>query len=283
MPSEEDDNNKTDHGHKIYQKVDSIGYQHIGPVNVYPDSAYVITYDIVKVNQSNLNETLNTIAAKIDVKTHETGFEYNNIPFVEYDGFENLMTKDKLILLAPSGSGKSRSIIELLTKRVNELDSIYIINPKDVRDPKRISLEKLVNNTASGNNAIVWDNFPDDLSKAAIIEHGLEALAIVSSNKVKNVILALSPKYLQKYEGNIGRVDENLYVHRIRFNQIEITKIIESYGESITELREVYYKLIKPNLHAISRILYRKEPTPFYVHSYLSSLTSERKKTQKRI
>jgi ABC-type multidrug transport system fused ATPase/permease subunit len=127
-----------------------------------------VSFAIFVVDKSKTEEIVQKIGIAINVQLNLE--KDQPIPFVPSDQFEEAKISEKLLLSGPSGSGKSRIILEVLRHRLSNLEKIYIINPRNPigADPSsRASLTDLINRFTP-NDAVIWDNFPDDLVRRDI-------------------------------------------------------------------------------------------------------------------
>ena len=74
-------------------------------------------------------DTVQKVATAINVQFTEESS--NQLPFVPFKEFQNLLTEQKVFLFGPSGCGKSRTIIELLRSNNASYDRIFVINPSN--------------------------------------------------------------------------------------------------------------------------------------------------------
>src|SRR3712207_5324137 len=118
-----------------------------------------VSYAILRKG-TNIEETLQKISIAINV---QLTFDMQTIPFVAYDGFENIRHSSKLFLFGPSGCGKSRILYEIIKRKITEYDSIIILNPRNtagIEEVGRTDLFELIQRIDQ-NDAILWDNFPE--------------------------------------------------------------------------------------------------------------------------
>ena len=73
-------------------------------------------------------ETVQKVATAINVQFTESS---NQLPFVAFKEFENLLREEKVFLFGPSGCGKSRTIVELLRSKKGTYERIFVINPSN--------------------------------------------------------------------------------------------------------------------------------------------------------
>jgi hypothetical protein len=167
------------------------------------------------------------------------------IPFITFNEFDKSSREDKVYLYGPSGSGKSRGIFEIIKSKVTVIDRIYIVNPRTVitgAESGRIDLYELIDRVTE-NDAVLWDNYPDDLVKKDI-ESGRKALEVICPKNVKSLLIALKPKYLESYRDILTDIFE-LYEHNAKYDKEKIKSIVKAYGTNIrlrtgTTRRKVY-------------------------------------------
>ena len=130
----------------------------------------------------------------IAINVQFTGFS-ENLPFVPPKQFASLVREEKIFLVGPSGSGKSRAIIEILRSKNPTYDRIFVINPSNPAglDSARQSIASL-SQQFGRNDIVIWDNFPDGLVKRDL-QSAFGALEIINSSQVQNLYIALKPTY----------------------------------------------------------------------------------------
>ena len=88
-----------------------------------------VSYTIVPVSHELVDQVLQSVATAINLRL---SLEQNQpFPFVEFDSFSAALKQDKVFLYGPGGSGKSRSIFELLSRGILHFDRIIIVNPRN--------------------------------------------------------------------------------------------------------------------------------------------------------
>lgn len=234
------------------------------------DEPIEISYTMLTaVNQRNRSEILQKVVAAINVQlTLENG---QNIPLVSSNDFDTVKLQDKLFIYGPSGCGKSRCNYELVKDKLNQVENIFIINPRQTigEESGRISIHELAFKL-NQKDIVIWDNFPDDLLKRDV-ESAQKVIEIISVKDVMNLLVALKPKYLEFYRGVTRKVPE-LYDYEVAYDKERIESIIKSYGKNIIQFTEVYEKYVLPNIHQISAILWQKEPLPVTILAYYREL-----------
>jgi hypothetical protein len=204
------------------------------------------------------------------------------LPFVSFTGYDTAEQANKLFLFGPSGCGKSRSIFEILKSKMTVFEKVYIINPRNTttKDSGRISVFELINKIGE-NDALVWDNFPDDLIKRDF-DTAKEVLEIISSKNLKGLFIALKPEYLEPYRGLVSRIPEynncEVFYEKERFRDI-----LKTYGTTIPRFKKIYQRYIEDELSRISGILWQKEATPLTVLDYYRDLMRVEDKSEPKI
>jgi ABC-type transport system involved in cytochrome bd biosynthesis fused ATPase/permease subunit len=87
-----------------------------------------VSYTLFAVERRNsLEGLLQKIATTINV---QLTFENQPLPFVPFNGFDEIKHHDKVFLYGPSGCGKSRGIVEIIKDQLEGFDNVYIIKSK---------------------------------------------------------------------------------------------------------------------------------------------------------
>jgi class 3 adenylate cyclase len=237
-----------------------------------------VSYTVLdNVQKEDIDSILQKIATAINVQlTLPDGGE---IPYVPFDGFNNAIHEDKVYLYGTSGSGKSRTIFEIIKSKVAGFERIFIINPRNVitgSESGRIDVYELADQLTES-DAILWDNFPDDLVKKNI-DSASKVMEIISSKNVKNLLVALKPKYLEFYRDIVIDVPE-LYKHQLSYDKEKIRSIVKLYGTK-TGFKQLYEKYLVKDLDKISKTLWEKEPTPLTVLDYYKELSNKESQKQ---
>jgi class 3 adenylate cyclase len=231
-------------------------------------------------DKGSIDELIQKIATSINV---QLALEEGNqkIPFIPFNGFDNVQHDDKLLLYGPSGCGKSRGIFEIIKRTITDekkkekgIKNIYIITPRHTleNEPiKRAKLYELVNKF-NNNDIVIWDNFPDGLLKKDL-DSAQNVLEILSSKNVESLFVALKPKYLEMYRDIAAKTPE-IYKHELSYDKQKIKDILKWYGTDIASFKVLYEKDIANNLDKIAKILWQKEPTPLTVLDYYRELSS---------
>jgi len=235
-----------------------------------PDLKTIEPYDVsfaeIRVD-ANWGETVQKVATAINVQFTVAS---EILPFVPFKQFENLYNRDKIFLLGPSGSGKSRTVIELLKGKSPQYEKIFVMNPSNPAglNSGRENISTLLQRFGR-NDLVIWDNFPEGLVKRDL-ENAFGALEIVNSSSVKNLYIALKPTYLEMYRGlTIGIPD--LYTHEITCDLERMRALIKSYGK-VEQYRNVFEKYVSANTDKIARILWQKQPLSLTVVGYYKAL-----------
>jgi class 3 adenylate cyclase/CheY-like chemotaxis protein len=227
-----------------------------------------VSFSVFAVNRGEVADVIEKIATAINVQMYLD--REVAIPFVNFNFFEQAILADKLFFYGPSGSGKSRIMIEILMQRLGTLDNVYVINPRNATDESssRTSLLDLINKFGP-NDAVVWDNFPDDLIKRDT-QSAHSVLEIVSS-KNSLVLIALKPGYLEVYR-NIASGIPDLYPCPLLYDKRKIKEILHSYGTNVSKFRNLYASAVVKEVDKIATILWHKEPLPISVLNYYKAL-----------
>ena len=153
-----------------------------------PDLKTIEPYDVSFAafrSDEKWTETVQKVATVINVQFSEESS--NQLPFVPFKEFENLLREEKVFLFGPSGCGKSRTIIELLRSKNASYDRIFVINPSN---PARLDSGRenilTLSEQFGGNDVVIWDNFPEGLVKRDL-ENAFGALEIINSRSVQNL------------------------------------------------------------------------------------------------
>jgi hypothetical protein len=234
------------------------------------DDPIEVSYTVLRsVNQRNRSDIIQKVVAAINVQL--TLENNQSIPLISPNDFDTVKHQDKLFISGPSGCGKSRCIYELFKDKLNNVENIFVINPRQTigDESGRVSIPKLANRL-NQKDIVIWDNFPDDLLKRDV-ESAREVLETISVKDVMNFLVALKPKYLEIYRGITRKVPE-LYDYEIAYDKERIRSIITSYGKNIIQFTDVYEKYVLQNVHYISTILWQKEPLPITILAYYREL-----------
>ena len=215
-------------------------------------------------------ETIQKVATAINVQFTE-GSSSNQLPFVPFKDFQNLLREEKVFLFGPSGCGKSRTIIELLRGRKGNYDNIFVINPSNPAglDSSRENISVL-SQQFSTKDLVIWDNFPEGLVKRDL-ENAFGAVEILISRSVQNLYIALKPSYLEMYRGLTMSIPD-IYTHEIRLDLATMKTLIKAYGREVERYRDIFETYMSPNIDVISRILWQKQPLSLTVVDYYKAL-----------
>jgi hypothetical protein len=201
-----------------------------------------VSYLLIDNVQKEPVSTLQKIATTINVQlTLPDGEE---IPFIPFNEYNHALNEDKIYLYGSSGVGKSRIIYEIVKNKISNLERVFIINPRNTLheyNSGRIDIYDLVDEFKE-NDAVLWDNFPDNLVKKDY-DSSLEVLEKISSREVKNLLIALKPKYLESYR-NIAKDIIELYKHYIKYDKEKIRNITKLYGTN-TRYKQIYNKYVE--------------------------------------
>lgn len=234
--------------------------------DIYARDPKKVSYAIIEVEQDRLEECLLKIATMLNVQLSQAG---SPIPFIPFDGFERLNRK-KLFLYGISGVGKSRAIYELVKARISTFKKIFMLNPRIIFQEKSDEDELYkITNQASVNDALVWDNFPNDLIRRRFSD-ATEALEIIRSSRASSFV-ALKPTYLELYR-NVSADIPEFHAQGVRYGEQKIRDIIRRYGNEIHEFNEFYIRYVEHYLNEITQILYFKDPTPITIRAFYNEL-----------
>jgi class 3 adenylate cyclase len=234
----------------------------------------------LEYDKRSIDELIQKIATSINVQL-ALEQESQKIPFIPFNGFDDVQHDDKLFLYGPSGCGKSRGIFEIIKRtiteekeKVKEIKSIYIINPRHTLENESIKRAKFYElvKKFNDNDIVIWDNFPDGLVKKDL-DSAQNVLKIISSKNVESLIVTLKPKYLEMFRDIAAKTPE-IYKREISYDKQKIKNILKSYGTGIASFKELYEKYIANDLDKIAKILWQKEPTPLTVLDYYKELSS---------
>lgn len=123
------------------------------------DEPIEVSYTILRsVNQSSRSDIIQKVVAAINVQL--TLENNQSIPLTSSNDFDTVKHQDKLFISGPSGCGKSRCIYELFKDKLNNVENIYVINPRQTigEESGRISIPKLTNRLDQ-KDIVIWDNF----------------------------------------------------------------------------------------------------------------------------
>ncbi|WP_337862746.1 hypothetical protein, partial [Nitrososphaera sp.] len=244
-----------------------------------------VTYAVIDVHESegqggagnrddddNNNNAIHELSSAINVRLSLEGNQH--FPFVEFDNFDGLHEEEKIFLYGSSGSGKSRALFELVKKGIGRTRRIFVVNPRNKVgvESGRIPLRELLGKIGS-DDVIVWDNFPDDLTRRDMA-NAKRVLELLSSKSVGKMIVVLKPKYLEVFRDLASDIPE-FFVLEINYDKDQLKRIIQQYGMSIAQFKDLWKLYISSNVDRISRTLWSKEPTPLTVFDYYNELMSK--------
>ena len=226
-----------------------------------------LSYIDFSVDQIYPEKVIQNVATAINVQ--QVIEEDQNIPFVKFNQFEQALSVEKLFLYGPSGSGKSRFILEILKRNISTITNIYVITPCNTAEKvQMVDLLELVKKFKIG-DAVIWDNFPDDLIKRDF-HTVLRVLEIISSRNAF-VFIALRQRYLEAY-GNITTSIPDLYSFSMVYDKKKIKEIVRIYGSRLDRFKPLYELHVSKDLDTISTILWKREPIPITVFNYYKAL-----------
>ena len=228
-----------------------------------------VSYTILEIDNDDPEEMLQEFATVINVQLMMA--DGQKFPFIPFIDFDSALKASKLFLYGTSGCGKSKAIFEIIKQRIRNLNKIYVINPRQVpgRESGRINLLDLISAVNPEKDAIVWDNFPDDLIKRDI-ESSIHVLELISARDLRNLFVVLKPRYLEIYREIPEKLHE-FYSNEISYDKEKFKQIIQAYGTQITQFGTLYRDVSK-DLDKISTTLWQKEPIPITVLDYYKEL-----------
>ncbi len=237
-----------------------------------PDLKIIEPYDVSFAElrfAGNWEETVQKVATAINVQFTESS---ESLPFVPSRQFATLLREEKIFLIGPSGSGKSRTIIELLRNKSPDYDRIFVINPSNPAglDSGRESISKLSQRFRQS-DLVIWDNFPDGLVKRDL-QSAFGALEMVNARPVQNLYIALKPTYLEMYRGLTTGIPD-IYTHEIYCDLETMKALLKAYG-NVEQYRKVSGS-VAPNIDRIARILWQKQPLSITVVDYYKALVNK--------
>jgi hypothetical protein len=239
-----------------------------------PDLKTIEPYDVSFAeirSDENWTETVQKVATAINVQFTEAS---NQLPFVPFKEFQNLLREEKVFLFGPSGCGKSRTIIELLRSKNASYDRIFVINPSN---PARLDSGRenisMLSERFGRNDLVIWDNFPEGLVKRDL-ENAFGALEIVNARSVQNLYIALKPTYLELYRGLTMGIPD-IYSHEITCDLETMKALIKAYGRDVEQYREIFEKYVSANIDTIARILWQKQPISLTIVQYYKALVGK--------
>jgi class 3 adenylate cyclase len=240
-------------------------------------------------------QTVQKVATAINVQFTESSQQ--DLPFVPFKEFKNLLREQKVFLFGPSGCGKSRTIIELIrnNKRHNDhnneeengidnsndnsndnhgnnnYEKIFVINPSNPAGldthRKDISLLSL---QFGQNDLVIWDNFPEGLVKRDL-QSAFSAIEILNSRPLRNLYIALRPCYLEIYRGLTLDIPD-IYPHEVSCDMGTMKTLLKMYGKEVPEYRTIFEKYVSKDSDRISRILWQKQPLYLTVVDFYKAL-----------
>jgi hypothetical protein len=238
-----------------------------------PDLKTIEPYDVSYAKlqpDGNWNETVQKVATAINVQFTESS---EQLPFVPFKQFEKLQREEKIFLFGPSGSGKSRTIVELLNSKDAGYGRIFVINPSNPAglDSGRENIAAL-SQQFGRDDLVIWDNFPEGMVKRDL-ENAFGALEIVNASQVQNLYIALKPTYLEMYRGlTIGIPD--IYTHEVTCDLETMKSLLKEYGR-VEQYRDVFEKYVAANIDRIARMLWQKQPLSLTIVDFYKALVEK--------
>jgi class 3 adenylate cyclase len=237
-----------------------------------PDLKAIEPYDISYAElrpEGDWQETIQKIATAINVQFAGSS---EPLPFVPSRHFAGLLREPRVFLVGPSGSGKSRTIIELLRGKTPAYERVFVINPSNPAGLQsgRENIAKLSRRFGQG-DLVIWDNFPDGLVKRDL-ESAFGALEVVNAAPIQNLYIALKPSYLEIFRGLTTGIPD-IYTHEVSTDLDTMKALVKAYG-GVGQFRDVS-KLVSANLDKIARILWKKQPLSLTVVDYYKALATK--------
>ena len=248
------------------------------------DTTREVSYAVLDVSPKNTTGVLEKFAITINVQlTLQPGQE---IPFIPFNGFDKVKEASKLFLYRTQWMRKIKMhIYELVKERITDFKEIFVINPRHTTGAKESGRAKLTELFArfSQEDAVIWDNFPDDIIQTDL-NRAKTVLEELSSKNMKTLFVAVKPKYLEVYRDVASEIFE-LYVHEMSFDEESFKRIIKFYGANVKQFNEIHEKYVLNDTDKISKILWNKESTPLTILDYYKELTvkKEREEQKQRI
>jgi class 3 adenylate cyclase len=239
------------------------------------EEANEVTYTVLDAAGVEKNRLLQSVATAINVRL---ALDEQELPYEEFDNFSVVSRQDKIFLFGPGGSGKSRSILEIIRRNIDDYSRIVVINPRNTigTESGRVRLSDLVGKI-SDSDAVVWDNFPDDLVKRDSV-NAREVLERLSSRKARKLLVALKPKYLEVLREVPSEIAE-FYSHRIAYDREKFKSIVRLYGTKLEKYNQTYESVVAPDLERIARMLWQREPIPLTILDYYNELKAKTEDT----
>lgn len=240
------------------------------------EKAYEIPYIELSVKDSNREKIIEHIANAVDINLSE----FKLLDFVPPDHYDDWNAKNKLLIRGIGGSGKSTIIAKIVQQKIDEqknnnnnlnLEKIYVINPITYADSKRSTIDSLMIDTTN-RDIVIWDNFPMGFLRRQNSKDGKKILETISSYNIKNLIVSLKEEYNYLYnKQNLESIPE-LYVSDITYDKQKIKKIVESYGEYVYDVNDVYKTYIQNEAEDITNILSKTASVPLTIHLFYKKL-----------
>src|SRR5215472_1805144 len=206
-----------------------------------------VSYAVLAVEPVNLKDVLEKFATTINLQL--TLHQDKPFQFIPFNDFNKVKDTSRSFLYGPSGCGKSRCIYELVKEKLINFENILVINPRHTLGTKESGRANLTELLAKfgDQDALIWDNFPDDIIKTDI-DNATKILEILGSARINSLLVALKPRYLEVYRDIPNKIFE-LYVHEIAYDRENFKSIIKFYGNNVDQFKEIYSKLVLDFLH----------------------------------
>jgi hypothetical protein len=223
---------------------------------------------IISVNKLEIRGTMQKLSSALNVQLLENNHE---IPYVASNNFALLKQSNKLFLHGRSGSGKSRTIYEIICSEIAGYEKIYVINPNRVSGENAFNEDIFqLSERFDIQDGVIWDNFPLDLvqrsyNNAKII---LEKLSLC---KTRKMIISLNPHYPHTYTEICNYIPE-IDCREIVCSIEDLESLTKSFGVNLDQFNFTYQRYVEERVHDVATILWKKEPIPLIILEYYKQL-----------
>ncbi|MEO9320315.1 MAG: hypothetical protein ABI361_06555 [Nitrososphaera sp.] len=218
------------------------------------------------------DRALQAIATALNLQLEES--DGSPIPFVKPPDYEVFQNTRVSFLMGPNGSGKSRAIFELVKESFDEVENVYVLNPKTSAGDEygRVSIQDLIQRITTA-DLVVWDNFPDDLRKRDIFTVG-ESIELLLSSRARSILISLNANYFEAFSDLADSIPE-LQPHLMSYDKSALTKMLSEFGENISLFHKAYGKYVAGSLNKVASTLWHNDPYPATVLLYYRSLVGQ--------